>query len=236
MSAPSIEKITTTTRIDLLLKELSKKRVGITVSIQGSPGVYTSTLLQIDVESRTLAFDELIPAEGNSLLKPQVRINIEGQVRNVLARFASEILEVVDDSGLPYYTAAVPELVEYAQQRKNYRVYISLSNTMDIVMHTESGAEIQGRIVNLSMGGAGFSTTKDLSLEAGDCFEDCSIELFSGSTITCKAIVHYYHYSSQSGDWRGGLEFIELKSSEEQALRACIMEVERLALRVRPEN
>lgn len=236
MAEPTAEIIDSLSRIDLLLKELSKSRVGISIRLPNDSQLYTSIILEVDSNARTFALDELIPADGNAKLKVAGRFQAEGLIRKVSARFSAKVVQIVDAEGLPYYSAAIPECIEYRQQRRNYRVYINLSNPMNILMSSDTAGEISGRVVNLSLGGAGFITRQDIAAEPGDTFPRCALALPCGMTLDCQACIRYYHFNAQSGDWRGGLEFIGLQADQEKALRACIMDIERRALRVRPEG
>lgn len=230
-----MEIIDSPSRIDVLLKELSKSRVGISIKLPHDRQSYTSTILDVDTSARTFALDELIPTGGNLKLKLFGQFQAEGLIRKVSARFSTTVLETLAHTGASYYSAAIPQRIEYHQQRRNYRVYINLSNPVEILLHSASTGQVSGRVLDLSLRGASFITREEIAAKPGDIFSRCALSLPNGGPLICRASVRYSRFNVKFGGWRVGLEFIGLQAEQKKALRACVMKIERMALRIRPE-
>ncbi|MBN2885195.1 MAG: flagellar brake protein, partial [Chromatiaceae bacterium] len=148
------ELITDSARIGAILSEMRQCVRVLNVRLDPEGPLYSSSVIRLDPEQRTLFLDELNPQVGHWSLDPGQAIGVHASLRGVAVRFTTGIAEILSEDGIALYACPYPETLRYLQRRETFRIHLPLGERRGIrLQHPGSGAALIGRIIDLSAQG-----------------------------------------------------------------------------------
>ncbi len=228
---PDSEMITDPGRIAGLLDRLAKRHTLLTVFIPGHPGHYTSCIVHVD--RPYVLLDELVPADGHRLLLAERTLRVTGKLDGIDIRFTATLERVEERDDIITYYVNLPALLEYRQRRVDYRAHVPMARTLRVVIDCNAATVIEGRLQDLSHGGAGIAVAHDThAMEPGRLYE-CAVELPDGVWLYCGVELRHAKNIPTRERRLYGARFVDLSPVQSRLLRNCITALERELIRKR---
>ena len=171
--------------IRVLLARLVAARCPVFVFIEGDDERYATVLLEIDLASRTLIADEIIPKHGHKHMRRGAKLKISSRLDGVEVRFRSAVRAVDADSHVAAYMLEMPDALDYREQRASKR-----TRTFEVTaeLRDGDGAAVPARVLDLSIDGIRLSVPAPHPFhEAVRC--SCTVWLPGGSIEAAIAIM-----------------------------------------------
>jgi c-di-GMP-binding flagellar brake protein YcgR len=225
------EQVTAPTKISRLLERFTKRYTPLTVQIPGHKQHYTSCIL--DIDGKSVLFDELLPSTGHQLLVTEGTLQVTGKLDGIDIQFFTTLKRVGDKDNMLTYYMNLPKLLEYRQRRMDYRARIPMTMKLPVIIENRSGKMIKGELHDLSFGGAGMIFLADKTTMKTERQHECAIELPDGKWIYCTAELRYSKDIPSRKTQFIGVQFIGLSPVQSRLIGRCINELEREAIRKR---
>lgn len=139
--------------IYLHLLRLQKARTVISLLLGGTGKPFRSSLLQIDRESGRVAIDEVMPLDGNALLRqaPGLSLSALSDAGSSYWKSPAGALQAGSLDGLPCHWLPLPTELRYMQRRRSFRASFLISQTPPLVILDEEGRETaRGEMLDVS--------------------------------------------------------------------------------------
>ncbi len=144
---------TTTAEVISFFDNVQAKRKPIQIEInhKGRSQYFTTYLLQVrpKAKGKVLQFDELLPKEGNALLRKEKYFMGLISDEGVDTSFEIQVSEVFNDT----YLAALPKALSATQQRSNKRVSLSDLGVYAVEILSDNRSPIKGVLKDVSVSG-----------------------------------------------------------------------------------
>lgn len=222
---PDSEQITDPDKIVHLLERFTQHYTPLTVQIPGQQKRFSSCI--VDVTSKFILLDELLPTSGHELLTAKGAALITGKLDGIIIQCFTTLKRVEEEDKLLTYYMKLPHLLEYQQRRQAYRARIPISRDLPVFIENKNGKMVKGELRNLSHGGAGmiFMTEKTI-MERGKQ-HNCTIMLTNGERISCTAELRFSKNIASHDKQYIGVQFIGLEPIQSRLIGRCINEIER---------
>ncbi len=243
-----MDKITNTAQIIGILKKIHKRRATLNISVAGAPPgpekPYSSAILEIKSDGTRghIIIDELTPKEGHDLLLKTGKLKARLQLDGIKISFATTLESSGNDAGIAFYTLALPQEMDYMEQRAHHRVRPSLAKplTVDLTHALIDNGEtvFHGEVYDLSAGGLSIKLKSDpltTTLKPTDILTG-SFTLPPKEEIICKLEVRSIHAANQQNLIRIGVRFNNLPSIVQKLIQRYIITLEREQIKKMPHG
>lgn len=235
-----MDKITQPAQIVGILKKIHKRRAMLSISVPGTEKHYSSAILEIKSAGTFghLIIDELTPKDGHALLLNARKLKARLQLDGVKISFSTTLESSGKDSGIAFYTLALPQEMDYLQQRAHHRVRPSLTKPLATLLIHEDETVFHGEVYDISAGGLSIklkSNALATPLKPTDILI-CSFTLPHGEEITCKLEIRSIHATNQQNFIRIGVRFTNLASTVQKIIQRYIANIEREHLKKMPHD
>lgn len=223
------EVITSTSRINAVLRPLLQKHSLVTATLGDSRQYYNTVLLEVDADGRYLLLDELHPIEGHRLAGPNKTLTLYTQLEGVNVNFAARIIEIGSAKGVAYYKVAFPESIRYRQRRSDYRVSVSAALSIPVELTSGKEESLGGELHDISAGGVciRFPRKTSLPIDKNDEQLECSITLSDGKTIRSAFRICHIALQEQANTLLVGGCFLRLDKIQHRAVERYVVELQR---------
>ncbi|MDX9768015.1 MAG: flagellar brake protein [Ectothiorhodospiraceae bacterium] len=228
------ERISDPQRIAVLLRHLQEARSLLTVTIPDVQGYFISALLKVDAEQLSLFIDELTPPHGNEALRATGVVNVYALLKGVSVHFKTTLEASGEKDGVAFYRMAFPARMHHMQRREHYRVFVGHGKQVPVRIPLRDLGQsdvVEARLLDISMGGVGFTAPLKLRFGDGQVLEDCVIELPSGDTLRCALQVCYSRRDEMHNQLRVGARFANLDGQKERLVQRYVLLLEREELK-----
>jgi len=148
-----------------------------------------------------------------------------------LCHFNARVLKTTRDPSVIW--AKCPEVIHRVQRRRFYRLK-ALGGT-EITFRTSPLKEEKAKVIDYSLAGVAFFTTRPLALKVNDRLEDLSLKIpEKGDQLTVPipfAVVRRVDSTGQPRSFLYALEFLQMAEDARKNLARHIFEKQRLLLR-----
>jgi len=207
-----------------LLERLARQHALLTVRIPGHSELYTSCI--VDVDRPYILLDELLPSTGHQLLIAERKLQVTGKLDGIEIRFDTTLEHFDNRDNLITYHANLPGHLEYRQRRLDYRAHIPMAQTLRVVIDTLDGDAIEGKLHDLSHGGAGVIYTDAIpAVERGHTYQ-CAIELPDATWLFCTVELRYSKSVSARDRHLIGARFADLSPAQARLVGHCINQLQ----------
>jgi len=201
----------------------------VTVLLEGISSPYTTRISDVDFKSRSFFMSELIPADGNEMLRQGKRFRIKCEKRGVTISFLA-------DGRLRYQTSSqryrgeFPSKIEYIQRRGSYRVNVPSAHQLTVeIPESESNdpdlivPKYRGRLLDLSESGFKAMFTGDMHQELKDLnpVAAATIRFNEQQHMDCGLELKHL-ITDQQGNTRAGYVFTRISSNAQRYIRKLI--------------
>jgi flagellar brake protein len=213
-----------------ILEGLTSARSLLTIFIgDDEHNFYSSVVLAVYTQERQFVMDELNPKIGHKRLLETGTLKAYALLKGVKVFFKATMRMVSSKDGISYYVFSFPDYIHYEQQRNHYRVQvIGVSNNAININ------QLEGRLVDLSLGGIGAQFPAGTVLQAGDTIQNAHIQLPDGHGIECDLEICNVMPLSDNKYIRVGAKFIQLEKDRERQLQRMVNHLEREELKHSP--
>jgi len=224
--------ITEHDKIAVLLSEIEVSSPLCSVKIDGSDEEYSSSILGVKAEKDLIILDELIPKEGNELVRIQKSVKLSTFHKGIHLSFTLNDIETGSSRGISYYKSRLPERIYYPQRRRSPRIEISSIDISFTGISDRTGINVSGYLFDLSRGGAGIDLSVNRArVQRGDRIKNCKIS-FEDYVMEFDFLVRFVRPASPStGKIQIGGFFENLSSKSQTKLSYFITSLERVEIR-----
>lgn len=225
------EQITEPAKVLRLLKRFTKRYTPLTVKVPGHQQHYTSCI--VDVDSKQVLLDELLPTSGHERLITERALLVTGRLEGIVIQFFTTLEHVEDKDKMLTYHMKLPDLLEYQQRRQNFRARIPMTMKLPVVIEISENKTVEGELHDLSHSGAGMILLADKNILQPKSLYECAIKLPDGETIYCSVELRYLKDIRSRETLFIGVQFVGLLPRQSRIIGRCINELERELIRKR---
>lgn len=223
------ETITAPLRINTILRPLIDKHALLTLTLGENKGIYSSVLLKVDSDNKSLVLDGLHPETGNQLLHEAKVAAVRAQVNGIDIQFSSELQSSGSKNSAVYHVLSLPESIRYRQRRENYRAQVSPHYELSVKLQAVNGTQCTGTLFDISAGGIciHFPDAKSLADEFIKQDVRCSISLPDRGQVRSQfKVTHYAIHEIHRYPFVGG-RFIDLDKAQHRVIERFVAKLQR---------
>nr|WP_152750743.1 flagellar brake protein [Pseudomonas kitaguniensis] len=188
----------------------------------------------VDVDSKTLTLDEMIPRDGERHLENGEPFRIEGFHDGVRVAWESNgKLAIKEKDGQRVYTGSLPDEVVYHQRRNAFRAALKLAQLVNIEMGGEKiKAPVSGKLLDISATGCKLRFEGDISdrLQLGQVYDRFIAALPFGSMTTSVELRHL-HFEDRINITFAGVRFHNMSGLVQRQVERFVYQLQREARR-----
>jgi c-di-GMP-binding flagellar brake protein YcgR len=189
-----------------------------------------SVILAVSPDEGCLIVDAP-PASTPLKLDDGEKLRISARLDGVEIRFSCTLEAPTLHDEASALQLALPGEAEYLERRREFRARISAGHP-PFHMGARDQTEIQGQLLNLSIGGFGALVKNTIRLESGEML-DCSMELL-GELMQLRAEVRQWAETPVAGQYRLGARFVDVEPQDKRRLERIVACLERRTIRNDP--
>ncbi|AYC32485.1 pilus assembly protein PilZ [Pseudomonas cavernae] len=216
------------------LRQLQQHHDPLVITFHERSQRFQSYLIEVDRERGYLAFDELMPNDGERFLTNGESFKVEGFHDGV--RIAWECLQPVqagEFDGHRCYWSALPVEVHYHQRRNAFRAPLKQTQLINIELAGEKlKPAIKGQLLDISATGCKLRFPGDVSkqLQAGQVYEQFTAHLPFGAMTTSVELRHV-QYEEKLDLSFAGMRFHRMSGLEQRQIERFVYQLQREARR-----
>lgn len=222
------------------LRKLVLMQESVQVQIDGSEQQYKAELINTDFRSRSFFMTEVVPDDGNQLIRQGHRFRIDSDHQGIYIGFRADG-RLRFQPGEHQYRAEFPSEVTYRQRRSSYRVEVPAAHRLQLSLPLpDLDKRLFGQLLDLSENGfkARFSGNLQHQLHIGSQFPGASIRFNEEHHMDCDLEIRHL-LLNEHGDTLAGFVFTLISSDAQRYIRKLITDFqweERERKRLREEN
>ncbi len=229
---PQVERITGRTEIVRLLEQLIRRKVLLSLRIEGGDAYYASILLGLDGHPVYLQLDEIPSGPGNPDVKQSTRLEVSGRLTGAQFGFRTEVVAVEHRADGRLYHTVFPELLTYLQRRKSFRVGVEREQRIPVTLALGDRLPCVGALHDISLGGLSVRwPLEPKACKRLDPVPHCTIHIPGERAISCKAQV--CDVRQEADAWVVGLRFVSPDHRLRHRVARFVFALERQAARQR---
>lgn len=193
----------------------------VDIAMLGGSGRFQSAIVNVDAAARTIAIDELFPADSAALPGQRlvVTLRLDGERRE---SFSTEVLQ--RNPKAAGYLLRLPDSVDYRQRRAAYRVPIAPQWSRGGEFFTPGSARCNATVRDISPAGIRLEIGEPSPLQPGDALDELHFELL-GQPYSCSANVRNIRVRGSGIEI--GAAFVDLSRPRQRALERSLMQLQR---------
>ncbi|CAD5108563.1 flagellar brake protein [Zestomonas carbonaria] len=195
---------------------------------------FQTYLIEVNRERGYLAFDELIPNDGERFLSNGESFKVEGFHEGVrIAWECQHPVQFGELEGHRCYWSLLPGEVHYHQRRNAYRAPLKQTQMVGIELAGDKLAKsLKGQMLDISATGCKLRFSGDLGkqLQPGQVYERLTIQLPFG-TLTCAVELRHVQYEEKLDLSFAGLRFHQIGGLEQRQIERFVYQLQREARR-----
>ena len=233
--APQPPKVLTTPlEIASNLRMLQESHDPLIITFNDHPQRFQSYIVEVDREASTLAFDEMIPRDGERFLAAGIPFRVEGFHDGVRIAWECNTPLSIDTTGEHRcYRGALPPEVIYHQRRNAFRAALKLAHLVDVNVAGEKlKAAIKGKLLDVSATGCKLRFEGDISerIQLGQVYESFSAALPFGH-MTTPVELRYLHFEDRLNITFAGMRFHNISGAVQRQVERFVYQLQRDARR-----
>jgi c-di-GMP-binding flagellar brake protein YcgR len=194
---------------------------------------YQTYLVEISREKGWIAFDELIPSDGERLMASAEPFQVEGCYEGVrIAWNNNHPVHLNELDGAPCYWTPLPDQILYHQRRNAYRAPLSAQPIAAELSGQSIKKPLEGKVLDMSATGCkiSFPGNLQISLQAGQIYEHLSAKLPFG-TITTAAELRHVVFDEKLDLTFCGMRFYRISGLTQRQIERFVYQLQREARR-----
>lgn len=189
--------LTTPLEIFANLRLLQQNRDPLTIRFADRNQRYQSFLIALDRDRNILALDELVPSEGERLIRQGESFHVEGYRDGVRMAWECEHEMTIGElDGAPCYWGWLPESLAYHQRRGAFRAALSATEPVEAELRSSNLAQpLPASLLDISATGCKLQFAGDVSdrLRNGQTYEQLRLKLPFADLELAVEVRHQQH-------------------------------------------
>lgn len=212
------------------LRPLQTNHVPLTLRFPKHSSRYQSYIIEINTDYGLLAFDEIIPIDGDLHIKRDPAFKVEGFHDGV--RIAWENTYPVQQgelNNIPCHWVAIPDELIYHQRRSAYRASLLGRKVPAALSDAKRALELLGELMDISTTGCKLRVYGNLQdwLEPGVVYRNLLINMPSFREIQLPVELRYTNYDSSQNRTFLGFKFHDMDGLLQRDLARYITQIQR---------
>jgi c-di-GMP-binding flagellar brake protein YcgR len=233
--APQPPKVLTTPmEISGTLGQLQDSHDPLIITFHERTQRFQSYLVDVNREAGTIAFDEMIPRDGERFLLAGEPYKVEGFHDGVRIAWESNGPLTIDTSGdSRCYLGPLPDEVVYHQRRNAFRAALKLAQLIDVDLDGEKlKAPIRGKLLDISATGCKLRFDGDITsrLQLGQVYDRFAAALPFGS-MTAPVELRHLHFEERISTTFAGVRFHNMSGLVQRQVERFVYQLQREARR-----
>lgn len=227
------QRLTSPIEISSHLRMLLQYRAPLEIKFAGRQQIYQSYIVDVDRQNNRVAFDELIPNNGEQLLLNGETFKVVAYRQGVRITWSHSQPALPDSlDNAPCYWLTLPEEMSYHQRRNAFRAQTLPEQSLKVTINSSKLSEpVTGRLLNISATGCKVVIkTLDTPLEPGQLYESCTISLPAGRVKVSAELRHQY-IDESSNTVACGFRFHDLQGAQQRTIERFVYQLQREARR-----
>ncbi|MHC8319243.1 flagellar brake protein [Pseudomonas sp. GB2N2] len=195
---------------------------------------FQTYLVDVDRDAGTIAFDEMIPRDGERFLQAGEPFKVEGFHDGVRIAWETNDQFTIDESGGGRcYRGPLPAEVVYHQRRNAFRAALKLAQLVDVALDGEKlMAPIRGKLLDISATGCKLRFDGDITsrLQLGQVYDRFSADLPFGK-MTAPVELRYLHFEERISTTFAGIRFHNMSGLVQRQVERFVYQLQREARR-----
>jgi c-di-GMP-binding flagellar brake protein YcgR len=214
-----------------LFKLMREERVIVTIRFPDTNRDYSSCIVKLDEDGSQFALDEILPDKGNALLHKKREVIASAMIRDAQISFKAQLISTRNANQFRTHWCSVPDSINYAQRRSDYRVPISSVNLYAVTAeHEPSHRLLRGHVHDISTEGVGITFKSSHVIKPGDRLIRCQLSIANNEKIKFTLGVCHIESTTPGSIIVGG-SFMELDNRSRQSLSRFVRQMERAAIK-----
>ena len=210
--------------IHSILKNVYNLYNKIKIRTESENKYYTSHLLGIDFDNKTLLLDEFDHTPKQSRLASDSLI-ISGKNNDVSFRFKTRLIDTGEKDHITFYLTSYPSELEYAQRREIYRQELEKDWRFDATLF-EADSMLDGTVLDISLGGLCMETFHAPDRALKNQAVKLSLAIPGSEPLPCAAYVCDIRQTCKNSN-KVACKFIELDDEKSRLIQSYIYKVQR---------
>lgn len=165
-------------KIAKLLQDIEATSPLCTITFDGMKEEFSSSILTVNTLENQLILDELLPAQGNTILQRKKSLKLSTHFNGIHLAFKLGNVKTGSSQGMAYYKADFPNRIYYPQRRKAPRIEITTIYIPFTGIASKNNISIGGSVFDISRSGIGIKLPDNRSrIQRGDVIKKCNITL-----------------------------------------------------------
>jgi c-di-GMP-binding flagellar brake protein YcgR len=216
------------------LRLLQQHRDPLTIRFANRNQRFQSFLVALDRDRNVLALDELVPSEGERLIRQGEAYEVEGYRDGVrMAWECDHEMTIGELDGAPCYWGWLPEALAYHQRRGAFRVSLKETEPVDAELRDSKLKQPLGAsLLDISATGCKLQFAGDVSanLRNGQTYDQLLLKLPFGS-LELAVEVRHQHYDEKLECSQVGVRFYEASGLAQRQIERFVYQLQREARR-----
>ena len=226
--------ISTALEISANLRRLKESHDPLIITFHERSQRFQSYLIDVDRDTATLAFDEMIPRDGERFLEAGEPFRVEGFHDGVrIAWECTTQLTIDDKDGHRSYHGALPNEIVYHQRRNAFRAALKLADLVSVKVDGDKiKPAIEGKLLDVSATGCKLRFEGDISerLQLGQVYERFEAALPFG-TMATPVELRYLHFEERLNVTFAGMRFHNMSGGVQRQVERFVYQLQRDARR-----
>ena len=226
--------ISTALEISATLRMLKESHDPLIITFHERSQRFQSYLIDVDRDTATLAFDEMIPRDGERFLEAGEPFRVEGFHDGVrIAWECTTQLTIEDKDGHRSYHGALPNEIVYHQRRNAFRAALKLADLVSVKVDGDKiKPAIEGKLLDVSATGCKLRFEGDISerLQLGQVYERFEAALPFG-TMATPVELRYLHFEERLNITFAGMRFHNMSGGVQRQVERFVYQLQRDARR-----
>lgn len=216
------------------LRMLQDSHDPLIITFHERPQRFQSYLVNVDRENNCIAFDEMIPRNGERFLLAGESFRVEGFHEGVRIAWEGNGPLTIDESkDGRCYRGTLPIEVVYHQRRNAFRAALKLTQLVDVKLDGEKlKAPVTGKLLDLSATGCKLRFDGDITarLQLGQVYERFIAALPFGN-MTAPVELRYLHFEEKINTTFAGVRFHNITGLVQRQVERFVYQLQREARR-----
>ena len=222
--------ISTALEISANLRRLKESHDPLIITFHERSQRFQSYLIDVDRDTATLAFDEMIPRDGERFLEAGEPFRVEGFHDGVrIAWECTTQLTIDDKDGHRSYHGALPNEIVYHQRRNAFRAALKLADLVSVKVDGDKiKPAIEGKLLDVSATGCKLRFEGDISerLQLGQVYERFNAALPFGA-MTTPVELRYLHFEERLNITFAGMRFHNMSGGVQRQVERFVYQLQR---------
>lgn len=222
--------LTTALEIFANLRLLQQNRDPLTIQFANRNQRFQSFLVALDRDRNILALDELVPSEGERLIRQGEAFHVEGYRDGVrMAWDCEHEMTIGELNGAPCYWGWLPETLDYHQRRGAFRAPINNTEPVDAELRDSKLAQpLSATLLDISATGCKLQFAGDVSdrLRNGQTYEQLRLKL-PFDTLELAVEIRHQQYDAQLDCSHVGARFYQASGPAKRQIERFVYQLQR---------